>query len=245
VEGRVLSFRLAGINNQNFIMQDRETNSWWQQVSGEAIQGPMRGKKLTRVFHDEMSYGEWMRELPGGRVLLPASDTAWKRFSEGWEEGTAKLPVKIHGVLDSALEPRALIAGIEIGNASKADPMDRIRAQAPIHDRVGGVPIVLLLAADGKSVRAFEARLDTLTLEFVRVVDGQLPGASGRQAGGSNGLVVDVGTASQWSFSGRAISGPLQGRQLKPVYLLLDYWFDWKTYHPNTSAYTLGGTQRP
>ena len=31
----------------------------------------------------------------------------------------------------------------------------------------------------------------------------------------------------------------LAGRRLNPVYLLKDYWFDWKTYHPTTSVYRL------
>ena len=238
----MLSFRLAGINNQNFIMQDRETGSWWQQVSGEAIQGPLRGKKLTRVFHDELSYGAWMRERPGGRVLLPAADTAWRRFSAGWEEKTAKYPVRVHSALDPQLEPRALIAGVEVGNASKAYPMTRVLAQAPLHDRVGGVPIVLLVGADGKSVRAFEARLDTLSLEFHRLVDRQVPVG---QSGGGRPLhvVVDAETGSQWSFAGEALAGPLQGRKLKQVFVLLDYWFDWKAYHPNSTVYTLGNTR--
>ena len=230
IEGRVLNFRLAGINNQNFIMQDRETGSWWQQVSGEAIQGPLKGRRLTRVFHDELSFREWTRELPGGRVLLPARDSSWMRFSADWEAGTAGLPVKVHAALDPALAPRALVAGIELGGRSKAYPMDRVMAQAPVHDRLGNVPIVLFLGPDGKSVRAFEARLDTAEVEFIR------PGEA------EAGVVVDVGSGSRWSFQGVALSGPLAGRRLTPVYVLLDYWFDWKTYHPSSGVYALGST---
>ena len=36
IDGRKLTFHLAGINNQNFIMRDEETGSWWQQVTGVA-----------------------------------------------------------------------------------------------------------------------------------------------------------------------------------------------------------------
>ena len=43
IDGRTLHFHLAGINNQNFIMRDEETGSWWQQVTGEAILGPAEG----------------------------------------------------------------------------------------------------------------------------------------------------------------------------------------------------------
>src|SRR6185436_7348832 len=127
---------------------------------------------------------------PGGRVLLPAADTAWRQFSEGWEEETAGRPVRVHAAIDASLEPRALIAGIEAGGVAKAYPMDRVRAQAPIHDRVGGVPVVILLGPDGKSVRAFESRLDTLALEFLRSPDGP------------PGEFLESATGSRWSFQG-------------------------------------------
>lgn len=228
MDGRVLRFRLAGINNQNFIMQDRETGSWWQQVSGEAIRGPLKGKRLERVFHDELTFAEWKKEVPGGRVLVPAADSAWRRFSEGWEEKTARAPVRVPGPLDTRLPPRAVVFGIEVGGSDKAYPLDRVLAQSPLHDRLGGVPLVLLVGPDGKSVRAFEARLDSSQLELVRPVDG------------TSGEVMDVGTGSRWSFAGEAVSGPLKGRRLTPVYLLKDYWFDWVIYHPGTGLYLLG-----
>lgn len=228
MDGRVLSFRLAGINNQNFIMQDRETGSWWQQVSGAAIHGPLKGKRLTRVFHDELTFRAWAAEQPGGRVLHPARDTAWQRFSDDWEAKTAKAPVRVHAALDPRLGPRTVILGIELGGVAKAFPEDRALAQAPLHDRVGTVPIVLLVGSDGKSVRAFESRLEGRELEFVRMVDD------------SAGTVRDASTGSRWSFRGEAVAGPLAGKRLAPVYLLKDYWFDWKTYHPETAVYLLG-----
>ena len=71
VDGRVLNFHLAGINNQNFIMRDEETGSWWQQVSGKAIQGPLKGKQLAPVYNDEVSFAIWRAENPSTRVLKP------------------------------------------------------------------------------------------------------------------------------------------------------------------------------
>ena len=57
LDGRVLTFRLAGINNQNFIMRDEQTGSYWQQVSGKAISGP-KGKGTIYVVAKK-SAGEW------------------------------------------------------------------------------------------------------------------------------------------------------------------------------------------
>jgi uncharacterized protein DUF3179 len=228
VDGRVLNFRLAGINNQNFIMQDRETGSWWQQVSGAAILGPLKGKRLARVFHDELTFRAWAAEQPAGRVLHPAADTAWQRFSDNWEAHTAKAPVRVHATLDRRLPPREIILGLELGGVAKAYPQHRVLAQAPLHDRLGGVPIVLLVGPDGTSVRGFATRLEGQELEFVRPVAD------------SAGQVMDAATGSRWDFRGEAVSGPLRGRQLTPVYVLKDYWFDWMTYHPNTGVYSLG-----
>ena len=69
MDGRTLTFRLIGINNQNFLMEDRETGSWWQQITGRAILGPLKGRQLTPVLHDEVTFGLWRREHPHGRVL--------------------------------------------------------------------------------------------------------------------------------------------------------------------------------
>src|SRR2546427_356532 len=33
-------------------MRDEQTGSWWQQVTGEAIQGPLKGRRLTGVVLD-------------------------------------------------------------------------------------------------------------------------------------------------------------------------------------------------
>ena len=57
------------------------------------------------------------------------------------------------------------------------------------------------------------------------------------------GEFVDVGTGSRWNFRGEAVAGPLTGTRLRPVYVLKDYWFDWKTYHPATSVYLRGGSE--
>ena len=69
IDGRTLQFRLIGINNQNFLMEDVETGSWWQQISGEAISGPLAGRRLTPVLHDEVTFGLWRADHPATRVL--------------------------------------------------------------------------------------------------------------------------------------------------------------------------------
>ncbi len=223
VNGQTLKFHLAGINNQNFIMRDEETGSWWQQITGEAIQGKLKGQKLVPVDYDEVSFGVWKRENPGGRVLRPENN---REESADWERQVGKMRVTTSITVDPALEPRALIVGMTINGESKAYPFSAIEKQAPILDNLGGTDVVILLDQDKSSVRAFERNVDGKKLEFL--------------AKPERGEIVDAETGSTWDFSGQAVSGELRGKQLSRIQTLKDYWFDWKTYHPQTQLYTLG-----
>ena len=209
-------------------MRDEETGSWWQQVSGEAIQGSLKGQKLTDVALDELSFGIWKRENPDGRVLRPDEKilAANKYESADWEAEVGQMPVRIGSKLDTTLEPRTLIVGITIDGKSKAYPFSAIEKQSPILDWVGGREIVIMLGADKKSVRAFERKIDGKKLEFFVKPDSS--------------EIVDAETGSSWRFSGKAVSGELTGKQLAPVQVMKDYWFDWKNYNPETELYALG-----
>ena len=69
-KGRELHFYLAGINNQNFLMRDRETGSWWQQVTGRAISGPLAGNTLELESSDELTFGVWKSESPDRKSVV-------------------------------------------------------------------------------------------------------------------------------------------------------------------------------
>ena len=228
IDGRKLSFHLTGINNQNFLMQDEQTGSWWQQVTGEAIFGPLKGRRLDLVFHDEVTFGTWRREHPETRVLRPDDSAPWREFSKDWEAETAKLPVVTPARPGSPPPPREVVAGVRVGEIARAYPWDLLKKQSPVLDTLAGKPIVLIVGEDGRSIRAFE-----------RVVDGREVQLFARP-GGPPVRLVDAETGSEWSFTGEAVSGPLAGKKLAKVYVLLDYWFDWQAYNPKTSVYRGG-----
>jgi hypothetical protein len=225
VEGRKLTFHLSGINNQNFIMRDEETGTWWQQISGEAILGPLKGKRLNLVFHDEISFVTWKNEKPNGRVLRPDEKVASRYARKNWDQGIATEPVVTPIDKNDPLEPRALIMGININNESKAYPLAELQKQAAVLDTLGETALLIILDEDKKSARAFDRNVDGNVLEFFAKPDTRPL------------RLLDAETGSEWDFSGKAISGAMKGRQLKKIYVLSDFWFDWKLYHPNTGIY--------
>lgn len=224
----MLTFHLAGINNQNFIMKDEETGSWWQQVTGEAIFGPLKGKHLKPVFLDELTFGAWKREEPRGRVLRPDERIAasGKYAPPDWEDRMLRVPVATQ-VNAPVLDKRQLVLGITIGDASAAYPVAALQKQNPIIDKLGGTPLVIVLGEDGKSIRAFNRTIEGQEREFFLK-----PNSSPLR------LIDDQGT--EWDFTGIALNGTLAGKQLPRIAVLKDYWFDWKTYNPKTLVYTLG-----
>ena len=210
-------------------MRDDETGTWWQQVSGKAIQGPLKGKQLKGVFHDEISFSIWKREQPQGRVLKPDERIlASNQYAKSdWETRVGAMRVVEGTDIDQRLAPRTLVVGVSVGGKSVAYPLTALQKQSPIIDMVGSVPIVIVLGDDKRSVRAFERTVDGRRLEFFQKTEN------------NEVQLIDAETGSTWNFEGKAIAGPLSGSQLKKVFVLEDYWFDWRIYHPDTTIYTL------
>ena len=223
-----MAFHLVGINNQNFIMQDEETSSWWQQVTGQATFGQLKGKQLKSVHHDEITFGVWKKEQPNGRVLKPSTNYKSQYASDDWETKIAKLPLVTQVDPNDVLQPRSIVLGITISDVSKAYPLEELEKQKVIMDKIGEIPIIIVMGEDKKSIRVFEARIEGQELEmFVKTNSTPL-------------CLIDNQTATHWDFTGKGVSGSMAGKQLKKVYVLKDYWFDWKLYHPQTKLYQLG-----
>lgn len=223
MDGRVLHFYLAGINNQNFLMRDRETGSWWQQITGKSIYGPMKGASLDLVLSDELTFGQWKSEVTGGQVLAAVAKDA-KEYDSDWEPEVAKLPVVI-SFPGTELKSRDVVVGLEMGGAARAYPWDAAVKQSPIMDHMHGTPLLLAVGPDGKSFRVFISRVGGQDAEFFLKGDSK------------DWALMDTATASEWNFQGCAISGAAQGKCLEQVPALKDYWFDWRNYHAETTVY--------
>src|SRR3989442_12782993 len=207
-------------------MRDEQTGSWWQQVSGEAIQGPLEGRRLTGVVHDEVSFGIWKAERPGGRVLKPVPGKSEEYAPANWERRMKKAPTVTPKAPGDPLEPRTVVVGVALNGRARAYPFPLVRMPSPGLDILGGVPIVLVVGEDQKSIRVFERTLDGRTLELFA------------KAGAPNLRLVDAETGSEWDFGGRALSGPLAGGPVPRGKGLKEYWVRWETYQPATAVYT-------
>ena len=226
VDGLRLTFHLAGINNQNFLMRDEETGTYWQQISGAAVSGPLKGRQLTLVHSDELTLATWKSEQPRGTVLADVPKYTSDYAKRDWDVEMKREPTVL-SFPEHGLTARDLMLGIQAFGASRAFLYERVIKEKLVKDHVGAEPVLLVVGPDDQSVRAFRDRI---------------PGVGGasdfyRITGRSGVLLIDDSTGSEWNFQGCATSEKAKGLCLEPIPMLKDYWFDWRNYNPKTTVY--------
>ena len=218
VDGKRLHLRLAGINNGNALLRDEETGSVWQQSTGEAIFGPLKGRYLNMFHSSELTFALWHKEHPQGDVLKPDARWVSEYDSRDWEKFVEKTPVMVD-TKKSGIPPHQLMLGVAVADNYKAFPIQSVLAAKLIQDNVAEFPILLVVAPDGASIRVF----DPAELTFTRA--------------DNNETMQDTGTGSHWNSQGCAVDGALTGRCLKQIDANKTYWFDWMNHHPKTAVY--------
>jgi hypothetical protein len=245
VDGLKLTFHLAGINNQNFLMRDEETGTYWQQISGLAVAGPLKGRQLPFVPSDELTFALWRAEHPHGTVLRDSDNYKAEYAPMDWDVKMKKTPTVL-SYREAGLKPRDLMLGIRAFGASRGFPFERVIQEKLVQDHVGAEPVLLVVGPDAQSVRAFRQRIPGMdgAPEFYRTVE-EKPPAKLDAATASAPLLMDSATGSRWNFQGCAVEGKAKGACLERVEVIKDYWFDWRHYNPQTTVYgkTLGSAK--
>jgi Protein of unknown function (DUF3179) len=228
LNGTTLHFRLAGINNGNALMRDEESNSIWQQSTGEAIFGLHKGQHLQQIHSDELTFALWRTEQPKGKILKPDAKNVADYESKDWEKHVEKTPAVID-TTKTGIAPHELMLGVTIAGRSKAYPVKSINAAKFIQDHVGEAPILIVVGPDNASIRVFKAGLGESRMTFLSI----------RSTIGANESISmrDAETGSNWNFEGCAIDGMLAGRCLEAMDSNKDYWFDWMNHHPDTLVF--------
>lgn len=240
VDGRELDFGTTGrLRFSNLIMYDRQTESWWQQATGDAVAGELTGKQLESRPAPIVSWADFRSAHPDGEVL--SRETGYNR-SYGQNPYTGYDDVDSSPFLYDGpetpgdLPPMARVITVDGAEDSVAYPYEVLREHRAINDVVNGEPIAVLWqegtasALDESSIDAgrdvgsagvFSRRLDGRTLTF----------RSG------DGSILDEETGSEWNVLGEAVAGDLKGKRLEPVVSVDHFWFSWAAFRPETRVY--------
>lgn len=240
VNGQVYDFGTTGrLRFSNLIMYDRQTETWWQQATGDAIAGELTGTELTYYPALIIAWGEFKGEYPEGSVL--SRETGYSRNYgrnpyAGYDD-INQSPFLFRGdPTPGELPPMARVLTLEVGDEAVAYPYDILSEEQVINDAVGDEP-VLILWAEGTS-----SALDASSIAGGRDVGAAA--AYSRMVGGEelefnfvDGEILDKQTGSTWNILGQAISGELEGQQLAPVVSINHFWFSWAAFRPETRIY--------
>jgi hypothetical protein len=229
VQGRRLHFQYDRMVAANEVQKDAETGSSWQQATGDAIDGPLKGTRLTLFPVVRTTWAEWRRRYPNTMVLKPLPGYAERMptVSTRIKTNTRMAPDgPPRGVLDvdARLPPRETVAGLEVGRDSVAFPFSALRVAKVVNDRVGGLAVVVVHQPSSDTTTAFDARAKGRRLRFQ---------ASNADAS----ALTDLETRSTWNAYGLALEGPLKGTQLKQLVLIPQFWFAWSQFRPQTRVF--------
>ena len=229
LKGRRLHFEYDSMVNANEVHRDVETGSRWQQSTGEAISGPLKGSKLTLYPFIFTTWKAWRTRNPNTTLLKPLPGYAERmsilrpRQKQNLKSGEGDAPAGSFST-DTRLRPREMIAGLAVGDETMAFSLAALRVTRVVNERVGGVPVVVIHQPSSETTTAFEARAKGKTLRF-------------QAAAADAATLTDLETHSTWDAYGLAIKGPMKGTQLKSLILIPEFWFAWSQFRPGTRLF--------
>lgn len=210
VGGVAEDFRLVGMDHFNAMFEDARTRSWWRQATGEAVAGKLKGQFLPELPATQTTLGKWLALHPESQIMQPDPKFQTEYDSMATYEG-GRLRGKLTVYDSSSWQKKSWVAGIQTGGANKAWDWNELKRQRVLNDAVGGQPVVVVLADDGKSLFAFRraAAGQVFTLQNDTLSDGQ----------------------ARFDLLGRCVAGGAADLSRLNVYQ--EYWHSWQAFHPN------------
>ena len=225
VDDERLDFRIVGIYNGTHILGDRETGTYWLSFLGTAKHGPHEGKQLRRRRIDQATWADWLELHPETHVAFEEAGVREGHGSNHYPGLRAFSPAMRESIqiFDTRLESNALILGVTVNGEDRAYPMKRLTRKGNyVQDQLGNQRNVIFHKPNTWMAAAFSRQLEDRRLEFESNEDGK---------------IMDRQTQSTWNLAGVAKSGPLRGKKLQPVTYIMEEWFIWATYHPQTTIW--------
>ena len=235
VEGETLTFGTTGnLRNSDLVMWDRQTESWWQQLTGEAVVGALTGTKLEALPSQTLSWSDFKERYPDGDVL--SRDTGHDRDYganpyEGYDTPDQQ-PFLLDGEADRRLPPKERVAAAFVGDEVAVVPFPRLARERVVNAEVGGRPLVFLFKPGVRSALDAGAINDSKDVGTAAAFERTLDGRELELRAEGDGFVDREG-GSRFDITGRAVSGPLEGRRLPQVRHDQQFWFALAAFVPD------------
>lgn len=224
LNGQELSFGVSGKLIRNvLVMYDRQTESLWSQLLGEAVSGPLIGSKLTFAPSWMMTWSQWQEQHPES-LALDKNGRRGGRDSYDSYYASASTGVIGETLYDDRLYVKEFVTGVELDEAVIAYPYSALNEEPYLNHSVAGEDVLVVFDAEAAVSIVYDRNLAGQTLTFSPTDD--------------RFRMTDTETGTLWNaFSGEALSGELAGQQLERLKSTASFWFGWKDIHPDTLLY--------
>ena len=125
--------------NSNLVMYDDKTDTYWQQIEGNAIVGELTGFELQAVSVDTVVWRDYKKENGDAEVL--SQDTGMRRnygrdpYGSYYENSFLLFPVENE---DNRVHPKTVVFGIEVDGKFKAYREEDLKETNTIEDEFAG-----------------------------------------------------------------------------------------------------------
>ena len=219
-------YKFYGWRGGVMVAQSRD-GTLWSALSGRAILGPQKGTKLKRVPSMTTLWSHWL--------MLHPESTAYDLFDgkryEAIEFPTQKSKDSMAtiGKVDSRLGRFSKVIGVESNDEQLAFVLDDLEPRAVKNSRLDGKPIVMFWYGKTNTAVVFDSMVDGKQLNFF--ADGISPATA---------PFKDKETGTRWTLAGRAVDGPLRGKELTWHDSIQCNWYAWSFEYPKTKIYNSG-----
>lgn len=222
INGKSESFRLVGMDHFNALFEDVSTKSWWQQATGRAIAGPLKGTLLNEFPSTQLTLDAWLRKYPASKIMRPDMTFMDNYFRlEDYDKGRMRSDLVRRDFI--SWNPKAWVIGVKHGNASKAYDWNELVSKRLIEDSIANMPVLVTIENDTTSFHVYDRRVKGVVLNFIKNKE--------------NDFLIDQNTKSTWNIDGFCIDGPLKDQRLTPVQAYNEFWHSWQTFQTNTERY--------
>jgi hypothetical protein len=236
----LLDFGVSGmLRNSDLVMWDRQTESWWQQFTGEALVGKLAGAKLSYLSSMIISLEEFTNSYPAGKILSTHTGHNMEYGTNpytGYDDPGNSRPRLYFGELDLRLPAMERVVDIHINGKYKIYPLSVIQQKEVLNDHFEGREIVIFYTSKTVSVLDEHQISESKEIGSVTVFNPMVEGRNLTFLKNTEGF-VDEQTGSVWSITGKCISGELNGNSLWPLVHGNHFAFAWFAFHPNSEIF--------
>jgi len=222
----------------DMVMYDRQTETWWQQFTGEGIIGELNGAKLRQIPSNIVAFESFKKQYPKGEVL--SRDTGFPRTYgrnpyAGYDDINSS-PFLFRGKLDKRIKPMERVLSLSANDKTVLFDLTSLKDKPVVNGEFEGTSFVVLAFEDMNSALDKSDISSSRLIPSAAVYDAM---ADGKKLSFeiNDGVVTDTETGSEGNIFGIAEKGELAGTRLQQLDRGVHFAFAWLAFDPEAELF--------